>query len=146
MSAGSVGVTVPSLGAAAMPWKDVHHVELGVGGGAMWGFTLIADYSDNRIIEVDDQGRTVFVLDEIFGAWDAECLDNDNLLITEFSVSKVQEVNREGETVWQYEDLKNPYDADRLRNGNTLIADTFASRVIEVDREGQIVWSASKNI
>lgn len=146
VSAGSVGVSVPSLGAAAMPWKNVHHVELGVGGGAMWGFTLIADYSDNRIIEVDDQGRTVFVLDEIFGAWDAECLDNDNLLITEFSVSKVQEVNREGETVWQYEDLKNPYDADRLRNGNTLIADTFASRVIEVDREGQIVWSYSKNI
>ena len=80
----------------------------GVGGGAMWGFTLIADYSDNRIIEVDDQGRIVFVLDEIFGAWDAECLDNDNLLITEFSVSRVQEVNRKGETVWQFEVLKNP--------------------------------------
>ena len=28
VSAGSVGVSVPSLGAAAMPWKNVHHVEL----------------------------------------------------------------------------------------------------------------------
>lgn len=145
-SSGGVGVTVPGLGAAAMPWTRVSHVELGVGGGAMWGFTLIADYSDNRIIEVDDQGRIVFVLDEIFGAWDAECLDNDNLLITEFSVSRVQEVNRKGETVWQFEDLKNPYDADRLQNGNTLIADTFASRVIEIDRDGKIVWSYAKDI
>jgi len=146
VSGASVATTVPLLGAAAMPWSMVNHLELGVGGGAMWGFTLIADYSDNRIIEVDDQGRTVFVLDEIFGAWDAECLDNDNLLITEFSVSRVQEVNRQGETVWQYEDLKNPYDADRLPNGNTLIADTFASRVIEVDPEGAIVWSYAKDI
>ena len=68
----------------------------------MWGFTLIADYSDNRIVYVDDQGRVVFVLEEIFGALDAECLDNGNLLITEFSVSRVQEVNRKGEMIWQF--------------------------------------------
>ena len=141
-----VAMTVPLLGAIALPWSTVTRVELGVGGGAMWGFTLIADYSDNRIVEVDDQGRIVFVLEDIFGAWDAECLDSGNLLITEFSVSRVQEVNRKGETIWQFEDLKNPYDADRLPNGNTLIADTFASRVIEVDQDGKIVWSYSKDI
>ncbi|MFT4841961.1 MAG: hypothetical protein ACJA0V_004578 [Planctomycetota bacterium] len=141
-----VALTVPLLGAMALPWSAVNRVERGVGGGAMWGFTLIADYSDNRIVEVDDQGRIVFVLEEIFGAWDAECLDSGNLLITEFSVSRVQEVNRKGETIWQFEDLKNPYDADRLPNGNTLIADTFASRVIEVNPEGKIVWSYSTDI
>lgn len=141
-----VAVSVPLLGAAVIPWSQVARLELVVGGGAMWGFTLIADYSDNRIVEVDDQGRITFVLEEIFGAWDAECLDNGNLLITEFSVSRVQEVNRKGEQVWVFEDLKNPYDADRLSNGNTLIADTFASRVIEVDPRGSIVWSYSKDI
>ena len=145
-SESGLAASVPQLGAVALPWTRIHRAEFGVGGGAMWGFTLIADYSDNRVIEVDDQGRTVFVLDEIFGAWDAECLDNDNLLITEFSVSRVQEVNRKGETVWQFEDLKNPYDADRLPNGNTLIADTFASRVIEIDREGKILWSYDTEI
>ena len=145
-SSDHVAVTVPLLGATALPWTSIHHVELGVGGGAMWGFTLIADYSDNRIVEVDDQGRVVFVLEEIFGAWDAECLDNGNLLITEFSVSRVQEVNRKGEMIWQFEELKNPYDADRLPNGNTLIADTFASRVIEVSPEGKIVWSYAQDI
>jgi HEAT repeat protein len=145
--------SVPLLGAATIPLENVTRIELGVGGGAMWGFTLIADYSDNRIVEVDDQGRIVFVLEEIFGAWDAECLDNGNLLITEFSVSRVQEVDRKGKTVWSFEkdpkngqDLKNPYDADRLPDGNTLIADTFGSRVIEVDRDKNIVWSYGKEI
>ena len=141
-----LAVTAPLLGSATVPLARVAHAELGVGGGALWGFTLIADYSDNRIVEVDDQGRVVFVLEEIFGAWDAECLDNGNLLITEFSVSRVQEVDRKGKAVWVFEDLKNPYDADRLSNGNTLIADTFGSRVIEVNHEGKIVWAFDKDI
>jgi hypothetical protein len=139
-------VTVPGLGAAVLPLLQVSRIELGVGGGATWGFTLIADYSDNRIVEVDEQGRVVFALEEIFGAWDAECLDNGNLLITEFAVSRVQEVDRKGKSVWAFEKLKNPYDADRLPNGNTLIADTFASRVIEVDKAGNIVWQYAKEV
>ena len=109
-------------------------------------FTLIADYSDNRVIEVDADGKETFVLEEVFGAWDAECLANDNLLITEFSVSRVREVDRTGKTVWEFEDLKNPYDADRLAGGNTLIADTFGGRVIEVDAKGKLVWSYGKDI
>ncbi|MBK8099171.1 MAG: hypothetical protein IPK26_18845 [Planctomycetes bacterium] len=141
-----LGISAPQLGAAVVPITQVARLELGVGGGAMWGFTLIADYSDNRIVEVDDQQRIVFVVDDVFGAWDAECLDNGNLLITEFSVSRVQEVDRKGKQIWVFEDLKNPYDADRLLNGNTLIADTFGSRVIEVNPEGKIVWKFDKEI
>lgn len=145
-SASHLGLAAPLLGAAAVPIEAVSHLEIGVGGGAMWGFTLIADYSENRIIEVDEQGRIVFQMDDVFGAWDAECLDNGNLLITEFSISRVQEVDRKGNVIWVYEDLKNPYDADRLTNGNTLIADTFGSRVIEVDPKGNIVWKYDKEI
>ncbi len=104
------------------------------------GTTLISDYSDNRIVEVDENGNVVWSLDEVFGAWDAERLANNNVLITEFSVSRVREVDRAGNTVWTFEDLKNPYDADRLPNGNTLIADTFGSRVIEVNAKKEIVW------
>ncbi|MCU0862712.1 MAG: hypothetical protein MUC36_02875 [Planctomycetes bacterium] len=145
-SGSHVVVVVPRLGAAIVPLREVTHMELGVGGGATWGFTLIADYSDNRIIEVDEQGKELLRLEEIFGAWDAECLDNGNLLITEFSVSRVQEVDRKGNQIWMYDALKNPYDADRLANGNTLIADTFASRVIEVNRKGEVVWTYDKDI
>ncbi len=141
-----LALSAPMLGAAVVPIEQVLHLEVGVGGGALWGFTLIADYSDNRVVEVDDQGRVVFQLDDVFGAWDAECLDNGNLLITEFSVSRVQEIDRKKHVVWMFDELKNPYDADRLPNGNTLIADTFAGRVIEVSPAKQIVWKYDKDI
>lgn len=146
LTRGHIGIVSPLLGSAAIPLTGVAQIEFGLHGGALWGFTLVADYSDNRVIEVDDKGQEIFVMEEVFGAWDAECLDNGNLLITEFSVSRVQEVTREGKQVWVYDDLRNPYDADRLPNGNTLIADTFRDRVIEVDAAGKIVWSFAKNI
>ena len=102
--------------------------------------TLIADYSENRIIEIDSSGAVIFELNQIFGAWDVETLANNNLLVTEFSVSRVCEYNRQGKVIWSYDKLKNPYSAQRLKNGNTLIADTFASRVIEVTPNGEIAW------
>lgn len=136
----------PGVGSTTVPTQNIAEMEFGMGGGAMWGFTLVADYSDNRIVEFDDQGREVFTIEEIFGVWDVECLDNGNLLITEFSVNRVSEVTRQNKVVWSFEDLKNPYDADRLPNGNTLIADTFGRRVVEVNPEGKIVWSFDKDI
>ncbi|HLU38315.1 MAG TPA: HEAT repeat domain-containing protein, partial [Planctomycetota bacterium] len=134
------------LAAAVVPCQAIATIEFLVGGGASWGYTMIADYSENRLIEVDEKGREVFTLEDVFGAWDVECLDNGNLLVTEFSVSRVQEVTRAGKPVWAFEDLKNPYDADRLPNGNTLIADTFGNRVIEVDPKGRIVWVFANDI
>ena len=142
----ALGIVAPSLGTALLPLHDVGRVELNAAGGALWGFTLIADYSDNKIVEVNEKGDEVFVMEEIYGAWDVECLDSGNLLITEFSVSRVQEVTRTGDMVWSYEDLRNPYDADRLANGNTLIANTFAGKVVEVDPAGEVVWEYAEGI
>lgn len=139
--AGSVGLFVPGIGATTVPVSRLARLEFGVGGGAMWGFTLVADYSDNTVTELDDQGRVVFTLEDVYGAWDAECLDSGNLLVTEFALNRVVEVTRAGEVVWTYADLRNPYDADRLPNGNTLIADTFGERVIEVKPDGTIAWT-----
>ena len=141
-----IGVVTPGVGAAVIETSDVVALELGLGGGAMWGFTLVADYSENRVVEFDDRGREVFAIDDIIGVWDVECLDNGNLLITEFSLNRVFEVSRDKKTVWAFDDLKNPYDADRLPNGNTLIADTFGRRVIEVDSKGRIVWTFDNDI
>ncbi len=137
---------VPDAPARAIPLSDVRSIEIDVGGGALWGFTLIADYAENRIVEIDEKGREVFEMAPVYGAWDVECLDNGNLLITEFSVSQVREVTRDGEDVWIFDDLKNPYEADRLPNGNTLIVDTFGGRVIEVNPAKEIVWSYSDDI
>lgn len=110
-------------------------------GYAKTGVTLFADYSENQVRMVDLQGKTIFQLDEVFGAWDAELCADGSLLLTEFSVSRVRRVTPAGVELWGFENLKNPYDADQLANGNVLIADTFAGRVIEVDRAGAIVWS-----
>jgi len=141
-----VAMHLPGVGSTVLGMDRLTRMEFSVGGGAMWGFTLIVDYADNRVIEVDDQGREIFVLEDALGPWDAECLDNGNILLTEYSVSRVREVDRKGNTVWTYDDLKSPYDADRLPNGNTLIADTYGGRVIEVDPKGEIVWSFDKDI
>lgn len=141
-----LGLAVPQLGVALLPLASVQRIEFGIGGGALWGFTLIADYSDNRVVEVDEQGRVLFSLEDVYAVWDAECLDNNNLLVTEYATSRVREVNRQGEDVWVFEELNSPYDADRLPNGNTLIADTFGMRVIEVDRQKKIVWSFAKGV
>jgi hypothetical protein len=122
------------LGATVIPWSQVTHVELGVGGGAMWGFTLIADYSDNRIVEVDDQGRIVF---ELRGGLRrlGRRVPRQRQPADHRVLGQPRAGGRpQGQAGLVFEDLKNPYDADRLPNGNTLIADTFGSRVIEVDR------------
>ena len=108
--------------------------------------TLICDYTDDCILEVDSEGKTVNRWPEMFGIWDASLLPNGNLLLVEWSTSRVSEQTRSGKVVWQFEDLKNPYSAQRLRNGNTLIADTFAERVIEVNPAGKIVWTFDKGI
>lgn len=131
---------VPGLGAAVVPVQRVARVEFGVAAGAQWGFTIVAEFSENRILEFDEQGKELFALRDVYGAWDCECLDNGNLLVTEYAIDRVVEVTRTGEEVWVFEDLTNPYDADRLPNGNTLIADTVGDRVVEVSPQKEIVW------
>ncbi len=145
-NSGSIGMIVPEVGHTIIPMAKILKIEFGIGGGASWGYTVVADYSESKVIEFNDQGKEIFSIDNMMGVWDVECLETGNFLITEFSVDKVSEVTRDGKVVWTFQDLKNPYDADRLANGNTLIADTFGLRVIEVDQAGKIVWSYDKNI
>ena len=141
-----LALVAPGLGTAVIPCREIARLEHDVAAGATWGFTLIADYSDNCVVEVDEQGKEVFRMDNVLGAWDAECLDSGNLLVTEFAVGQVKEVTRAGEVVWSFSDLKNPYCATRLGNGNTLIADTFANRVIEVTKAGEIAWKYDRGV
>ena len=136
----------PGLGKASLPTTELESLELGASGGALWGFTLVADYSENSIVEFDAQHQRVFVLPNVYSVWDVECLDNGNFLVVEFSSGRVVELTRDGREVWKFEDLKNPYDADRLRNGNTLIADTYGGRVIEVAPNREIVWTYDNGV
>lgn len=137
----SFDVAVTGIGAARIQSNKIKRMDFGVSAGAQWGFTLLAEFSENRVVEIDERGNELFVINDVFGAWDAECLDNGNILIAEYALDRVVEVTRSGQEVWSYDQVRNPYDVDRLPNGNTLIADTIGLRVIEVTPEKQIVWS-----
>lgn len=140
---GSLSVFVDGLGALRIPSVRVERLEFEVRSGAAFGYTLVANYSQDEVLELDSRGRRRFVLEDVYAVWDVESLPSGNLLITETSSNRVVEVDREtGAVIWEFTDLHNPYDADRLPNGNTLIADSLNLRVIEVSNGGEIVWEA----
>src|SRR5690606_27729383 len=58
--ADAMGLSVPGVGSTLVPTTSVARIEFNVGGGALWGFTLVADYSANTVSELDEQGRVVF--------------------------------------------------------------------------------------
>jgi outer membrane protein assembly factor BamB len=117
------------------------------------GNTLIADQSNNRVIEVDPDGLLAWQ----WGSWETlngpyccQRLDDGHTLMTDWSNHVVIEVSLEGEIVWSFGQTKQggdgpgqlhyPEMAARLANGNTLIVDTRNNRVLEVHPEGHVIW------
>jgi hypothetical protein len=117
------------------------------------GNTLIADQSNNRVIEVDELG----LLQWQWGSWETlngpyccQRLDDGHTLMTDWSNHVVVEVSAEGDVVWSYGQAKKggdgagqlhyPEMATRLPNGNTLIVDTRNNRVSEIHPEGELIW------
>ena len=114
------------------------------------GNTIIADYRNHRVIEVNTTGEKVWQcgtgtpgsgVNQLNNPTDAERLPSHNTLITDHSNHRVIVVNPANKIVWQYgtgiagsdaNELCNPTDAERLPNGNTLICDKDNYRVIEV--------------
>ncbi|GEM_PF-1377999 len=130
------------FGIVEIPLADIESLHLSNSGSALSGFTLIVDYGNIKVYEVDNEGKEVWALPlDLFGPVDAELLPNGNLLITEQEDNAVREYDRDGEEVWSFGDLDTPRDADILRSGNILITDTKNNRVIEVDRKKRILWT-----
>jgi len=102
--------------------------------------TLITEYTQNRIIEIDTNGTIVWQKTGLETPVDAERLDNGNTLIVEPFIGRVIEVDSGGAIVWQKTGLNGPWDAERLDNGNTLIVELAGNRVIEIVSGGAIVW------
>lgn len=107
---------------------------------------LISDRNNDRIVEVDREGKISWLYDKLKHCHDADRLSNGNTLVSSSDENKIFEVDPKGQVVWSYGDgsvemLNWPRDADRVENGNTLITDSKNSRVIEVNRDGKIVWS-----
>jgi hypothetical protein len=102
------------------------------------GRTLIALYTENRVIEIDHSGRQLMEIKGLQGPWGATRLDSGNLLVNWFSSHTVIEYGADGKEVWRKTGLNYPWSAQRLVNGNTLIA--CNDRVIEVATDGATVW------
>jgi hypothetical protein len=110
------------------------------------GRILVSDRNNNRMVEVDTDGRIVWLYDKLKHCHDADRLSNGNTMVASSDENRVLEIDPNGKTAWSYGDgspemLNWPRDADRLENGNTLITDSKNGRIIEVDKSGQIVWS-----
>ena len=119
------------------------------------GNVLIADESNNRVIEVTPSlqvARTFTIHGALNGAAFASRLANGHTLITDSGNNRAVEVDAGDNIVWQYATNLQPGSnpnplptrAVRLRNGNTLISDQFNQRVIEVTRDGRIVADQGK--
>jgi hypothetical protein len=119
------------------------------------GHVLIADESNNRVIEVttkDEIVKTFTAGGTVVAAAFASRLPNGDTLISDSGNNRAVEVNANDAIVWQYVTNTQPGSnaspaptrAVRLLNGNTLISDQFNDRVIEVTKAGHIVFQQGK--
>lgn len=115
------------------------------------GHILIADESNNRVIEIRPNGQIVKIFTAggtVNGAAFASRLPNGDTLISDSNNNRIVEVNGNDHVVWQYitnlqagsNSAPLPTRAVRLHNGDTLISDQFNHRVIEVNKAGHIVF------
>jgi outer membrane protein assembly factor BamB len=118
------------------------------------GHILIADESNNRVIEVDRRKHIVWSYgcascSELNGAAFASRLPNGDTLISDSNNNRIIEVDSGGNPVWTYYTNTRPGSVSsplptrgiRLKNGNTVISDQYNMQVIEVDPNQNIVWS-----
>ena len=136
-----ITLTHPLFGAVEMGLDRIQKMVLANSGQALAGFTLIVDYGEYSVKELDADGKVVWSMEDLYGPIDAEILPNGNILITEQGENAVREYTRKGDIVWEFTDCEFPREADSLPGGNVLITDMKNRRVIEVDRQKKILWS-----
>ena len=126
------------------------------------GRTMIAESGNQRIIEVDRDGKIVheiaLTVDKPSATSDTRMVRSvpgGGYLVAHEADGKIREYDRAGKVVWEYALQLNgkpatpgatghgtmPFGVLRLNNGNTLIGGGNNNRVIEVNKAGEIVWS-----
>jgi hypothetical protein len=118
------------------------------------GNIVIADTSNNRIIEINRTGQLMFSSEE----WshgtgrlsDGSSLSYPNdvhttaagsFVITDRNNNRVVEADRNGRIIKQFKNLRHPHNGEFLPNGNLIFANTDLNLVQEVDLTGKVVWS-----
>jgi len=109
----------------------------------LFGRTLICYYANNKVIELDAEGRQIWEK-TLPQPWSCQGLPNGHRLIACYNGRQVVEYDAEGKEVWKKAGLPgNPSSAQRLDNGNTVIACSSAQKIVEVDPAGKTVWEVT---
>ena len=141
-------------GDAAQAWRDwiadagqSAELKLPIGdSNAILGRTLVAMYSQNRVVEYDSSNKKIWEKTGINQPWGAEGLPNGNRLICSYNGKFVVELDPEGNEVWRIDNLPgNCSHAHRLDNGNTLVVSSNSNTVWEYSLEKKVVWEQRVN-
>lgn len=119
------------------------------------GTIILADTTNDRILEIDDEGEILFTSDE----WDSgggrlsdgsrlsypnnvhPFEDGERFMVTDRNNNRFVVVDRTGTVYRQFDtDLRHPHNCEPLSDGNVLIADSDNDAVIEVGPNDEIVW------
>ncbi|MFN6050546.1 MAG: hypothetical protein ACK47R_06930, partial [Planctomycetia bacterium] len=98
------------------------------------GNILVASVANNKVFELDRDGKILWSISGLAGPMDAQFLPGGKVLIAEHHSQKVTERNLQGEILWTKSVGANPLSARRLPNGVTTI--TCRSMILELDRNG----------
>jgi HEAT repeat protein len=121
-------------------WKaNAGRVDLGRLTARPWfNFTVICDCSNNRVFEIDRNGKERWSIQGVLFPVDACVVGGNRVLIAEWSGNQVSERDLQGKILWS-KNLPNPVNVQRLPNGNTFLASS--NQILEIDRSGKEVYS-----
>lgn len=154
VSAGSEVIEIDPRGQIVWSYQG----DLRFAHSAVWtsaGNMLIADTTNDRVIEVSRSGEIVFTTDALGGGTgelsdgthlrypnNALELPDGNLLLTDRNNDRCLIVDRDGRVAWEFsENVIHPHNAEMLEGGNVMIADSDGNRVLEIDPDRKVVWS-----
>ena len=96
-----------------------------------FGRTLLANYSQRKVYELDADGNVVWEQD-VAGVWTVRGLENGHRLVASYTGKFLVEYNNSGKEVWRFDDLPDkPYSIQRLPNGNTLVP-IYGNELLEI--------------
>jgi outer membrane protein assembly factor BamB len=112
----------------------------------MLGRTLVAYYSQNKVVEYDADRKKVWELNNVNQPWGADGLPNGHRLICSYNGQFVAEYDESGKEVWRKDGLPGyASHAHRLEDGNTLVSCSNVNKVVEISPDGKTVWEQTIN-
>jgi len=107
---------------------------------SMLGRTLIAYYSRNSLVELDENGKKRWEKN-VSRPWACHGLPNGHRLVASYTGRAIIEYDADGKEVWKQSSLPSyPFSVRRLDNGNTLVTCPNNNNVIEYKRDHSIAW------